>query len=149
MAGIVERLRDGFPTTITMTGAGVTFYEVTVQPPGIDGGEPINTTTMRNVDVRTFAGRHLYTLTPQEISVGYDPTAYDTIKAAVNVNQSMVTTFPDGATLTWWGLLQKFVPEAMEEGKMPIARITLVPTNVNASGVETVPVLVAGSGTGA
>lgn len=149
MAGIVEGLRDGFPTTVTMTGAGTTFWEKTVQPPGLKGGEPIDTTTMRNTNLRTKGFRKLYELTAQELSVAYDPTAYDTIKAAINVNQAMVTTFPDGATLTWWGALTDFIPESNEEGKQPIAKITLTPSNVNSSGVETEPVLVEGTGTGA
>jgi hypothetical protein len=149
MPGIVERLRDGFPTTIDLTGAGTTFWEKTVQPPGIDGGEPINTTTMRNSSVRTKAPRSLYDVTPMQLSVAYDPTVYDTIIAAVNVNQEIVTTFPDEGTVTWWGYLKSFVPEPNEEGKEPMASITLVPTNVNSSGEETPPVTVAGSGTGA
>lgn len=149
MSGAVEKLRDGFPTIITLTGAGVTFWEKTVQPPGLDGGEPIDITTMRNTALRTKAPRHLYEMTPSELNVAYDPTAYDTIKSTINVNQEIVTTFPDGGTLTWWGYLKSFVPEANEEGKQPAARITLVPTNVNNSGTETAPVLVAGTGTGA
>jgi hypothetical protein len=149
MAGIVEGLRDGFPTIVTLTGAGVTFWEVTLQPPGIDGGEAIPTTTMRNSDLRTSAPRHLYGLTPSEISAAYDPTAYDSILAAVNINQSIIVTFPDGGTLTFWGFIQRFVPDANEEGRRPTARITIVPTNRNASGVETAPVVAAGSGTGA
>ena len=148
MAGIVEALRDGFPTIINLTGAGVTFWEKSVQPPGIDGGEPIETTTMRNTIVRTRGPRHLYDVTPVEISAAYDPTVYTTIIANINENQEMVTTFPDGGTITWWGYLQRFVPESNEEGKQPVARITLVPTNRNSSGIETAPVIAAGSGTG-
>jgi hypothetical protein len=145
----VERLRDGYPTTINLSGAGVTFWEKTVQPIGIDGGEPIDTTTMRNESVRTKAPRHLYDVTPIQINAAYDPTVYTTILAQININQQIVTTMPDGATITWWGYLQKFIPEVNEEGKEPMAAITLVPTNVNASDIETIPVLAAGSGTGA
>jgi hypothetical protein len=149
MSGIVEGLRDGFPTTITLAGAGTTFWEKTVQPPGIDGGEAIETTTMRNTAVRTRGPRHLYDVSPVEVSAAYDPTAYTTIIANVNVNQSIITTFPDGGTITWWGFLKSFIPESNEEGKQPVARITLIPTNRNSSGVETAPVIAAGSGTGA
>lgn len=145
----VEALHDGFPTTINLSGAGVTFWEKSVQPPGIDGGEPIDLTNMRNDDVRTFAPRHLYTVTPIRMSVAYDPTVYDTILANVNVNQSIVTTMPDGATITWWGFLKSFVPQQMEEGRQPMAEIELVPTNIDNNGAEAIPVVVAGSGTGA
>lgn len=149
MPGVVERLRDGYPTTVDLTGAGVTFWEKSVQPPGFDGGEPIDTTTMRNSTVRTKAPRSLYDVTPVQIQAAYDPTVYDTISAQINVNQVIVTTMPDGATITWWGYLKSFIPEANEEGKEPMAAITLIPTNVNGSGEETVPVVDPGSGTGA
>lgn len=149
MSGIVEPLHDGFPTTITITGAGVTFWEKTVQPPGIDGGEPIEITNMRNASLRTRAPRHLYDVTPQRLTVGYDPTVYDTIIANVNVNKEIVTNHPDGATTTWWGFLKSFVPGQNQEGQQPTADIELVPTNVNGSGTETAPVTVAGTGTGA
>ena len=49
MAGIVEGLHDGYPTTIALSSSGTLFaaasataFEKTVQPPGIDGGEPID-----------------------------------------------------------------------------------------------------------
>lgn len=144
----VTRLRDGFPTTIDLTGAGTTFWEKTVQPPGLEGGEPIDTTTMRNTAVRTKWHRSLYDITPMEMSVAYDPTVYDTIKSAINNNREIVTTLPDGCTITWWGYLKTFTPEALEEGKEPMARITLVPTNVNDSNEETVPVVADAGGTG-
>lgn len=152
MPGIVEGLKDGFPTTVAFTGLSgpnVTFWEIETQPPGIDGGEPINITTMRNTALRTRAPRHLYDVTPVSIRAAYDPTVYDTIIANVNVNVEIITTMPDGATITWWGYLQRFVPEPNREGQQPVAAITLVPTNLNNSGVETAPVTMAGSGTGA
>ena len=153
MAGVVEGLHDGYQTLINLsgapTGAGVTFWEKTVQPPGIDGGEPIDLTTMRNADVRTKAPRHLYDVTPVQVNASYDPTVYTVILAQVNINQLITTTMPDGATIVWWGYLQKFIPESNEEGKQPMAAITLIPTNINNSGVEVIPVFTEGSGTGA
>ena len=146
-APTLTALKDGFSTTISLTGTGVTFWEKTVQPPGIDGGEAIDTTTMQNTAVRTKYARSLYDITPVELSVAYDPTYYDVAIAAINDNQSIVITFPDGGTLTWFGFLQKFTPEALKEGEQPMAGITLVPTNVNLEGVETIPVMSGGSGT--
>lgn len=149
MAGVVERLRDGYPTIINLSGAGVTFWEKSVQPVGLDGGEPIDTTTMRNTTVRTKAPRHLYDVTPIDVNAAYDPTVYDTIMAQINLNQSITTTLPDGAIITWWGYLKSFIPEANEEGKEPMARLTFVPTNIDNDGSEQVPTLTPGSGTGA
>jgi hypothetical protein len=149
MPGIVERLHDGFPTTISLTGAGVTFWEKTAKPGGFDGGEPIDITTMRNATIRTKAPRHLYDVTPMTLKVAYDPTVETTIKNAINANQEIVTTYPDSAATTWWGWLKSFEPDELTEGTMPTATITLIHSGYNASGVETVPVTVAGSGTGA
>jgi hypothetical protein len=149
MSGVVERLRDGFPTIINLPGANVTFWEKSVQPPGLDGGEPIDTTTMRNSKVRTKAPRKLYDVTPIEVNAAYDPTVYDTIKAQLNQNQAITTTLPDGAVISWWGYLKSFVPESNEEGKEPMARMTLVPTNIDNEGVEQVPTIATGTGTGA
>ena len=148
MAGVVERLRNGYPTTVDFPSAGVTFWEKTVQPPGLKGGEPIDTTTMRNTKLRTKGFRKLYEMTASELNVAYDPTVYDVIKAQINENQQIVTTMPDGGTITWWGALTDFVPEPNEEGKEPMAKITLTPSNTDSSGNEVEPAVVAGSGTG-
>jgi len=147
---VIEALHDGYPTTINLSGADTTFWEETVQPPGIDGGEPINLTNMRNDAVRTRAPRHLYDVTPMELVVAYDPTVYDTILANINVNQAITTTFPDEGYVVWYGYLQKFVPGPNKEGEQPKAAITLVPTNIHSTtGLEAIPVVTGGSGTGA
>jgi hypothetical protein len=133
-------LEDGFVTTISFTGAGTTFEEITAQPPGLDNEEAIQTTTMRNVRHRTKAARQLLTTTDGEVTVAYDPAAYSNFITNIGINQSIVWTFPDESTLTVWGYAKTFIPDALEEGKRPTAKITIVVTNRNASGVETGPV---------
>jgi hypothetical protein len=128
---------EGFPTTITLTDAGVTFWEKTVEPLVSDGGEPVNTTSMRNVKVRTFSPRHLYQVDPVEITALYDGSFYSTLQntsSGINKNQQIVTTLPDGTTITWWGYIQKAKFDAMEEGKEPLVHLTLVHTGRNNSG---------------
>jgi hypothetical protein len=73
--------------------------------------------------------------------VAYAVAAYTTLTSSVNTNQSIVVTFPDDSTLTFWGYLQKFEPDEIIEGKQPEATVTIVPTNQNASGVEVAPVV--------
>ena len=136
----MARLDDGFSTTIDLTSAGVTFWEKTVQPPGIDGGDAIEISTMRNTALRTMAPRSLYTLTDSPIVVAYDIAVYPVIIAAINTNQEIVITFPDSSTLTFWGFLRTFEPDALEEGTQPEATITLTPTNVDGNGDEIAPV---------
>ena len=149
----IERLKQGYPTTITIssywdsTGPNVTFWEKTVQPPGIDGGEPIDTTTMRNTAVRTKSPPVLYDMTPLNCNVAYDPTVYDSIMSAINKNAEIVVVFPDGATLTFWGYLKSFTPQDITDTNEPVAAITIVPTNVNNDDEEKIPVVETGAGT--
>jgi hypothetical protein len=137
----MARLDEGFPTKINLTGAGVTLYEKTVKPAGIDGGEPVNTTTMRNTAWRTFNARVLMSMTPMTTKVAYAVAAYTTLTSSVNSNMLIVVTFPDDSTLSFWGYIQKFEPDDIAEGKQPEATITIQPTNQNGSGVEVAPVV--------
>ncbi len=134
-------LDDGFSTLVSLPSAGVTFKEKTVQPPGLDGGDAIETSTMRNTALRTMAPRSLYTLTDSPIVVAYDVDVYDVIKTNINLNQEIVITFPDSKTLTFFGFLRTFEPDALEEGTQPEATITITPTNVDLTGAEIAPVV--------
>jgi len=60
-----------------------------------------------------------------------------------NDTTTMRNTFPDGATLAFWGWLDEFTPGAAVEGEQPEADITVICSNQNDSGVETAPVLTA------
>lgn len=132
-------LGDGFSTIIDLTGAGVTFKEKSVQPPGLDGGDAVENSTMRNTTWRTFSPRKLVTATEASIVVAYDPAIYDSIVASLNVNQQITITFPDGSKLAFWGFLKDFQPGELAEGSQPEATITIVPTNQNSAGEETGP----------
>jgi len=147
MSGVVRTLDDGFPTTISFTGAGTTFEEITVQPPGFEGGEAIDTSTMRNTKYRTKAPRSLIEMTNGDLTVSYDPTAYDTFASLIQVNQLIVVTFPDLGTLTFYGYAKTFTPDALEEGKRPTAKVAIVATLTDGTGAEVAPVMAAGAGT--
>jgi hypothetical protein len=137
---------DGFSTKIAFSAdANVSFWEKTVTPPGIDGGDAIDTTTMHNVTWRTMAARKLRTLTDSSITVMYDPWVFDQIVALVNIEQEVTVHFPNGDTLDFWGYLKSFTPGELVEGSPPEAEITIVCTNQNLSGVEVSPTLTAAS----
>jgi hypothetical protein len=142
-------LEDGFSTKITFAAdTNVTLYEITVQPPGYDGGDAIETTTMFNTDFRTFAARSLKTLTEGQVTFGYDPVAFSELFTLINVPTTITVTFPDGSTLAFFGYLRTFEPEALAEGEMPTATATFQPTNVDpANHVEAAPVLTSVAGT--
>jgi len=137
----MARIDDGHQTLIAFAADGtVEFYEKTVTPPGIEGGEEIDTTTMLNETWRTRAPRSLST---SSCTVAYDPVIYDSILALVNVVNLITVTFPDGATLEFWGWLKSFKPNELREGEQPTAEIEIVPGNQNDSGAETAPVYTA------
>lgn len=124
------RLDDGFSSLITLAiDTNIEFWEKTVKPPGLDGGEKVDTMTMHNQSYRTYGPRKLKTLTDMTTKAAYDPIVYQSILAAINVRTTITVTFPDGSTLAFYGYLQKFEPDDLEEGKQPEATITIVPTN--------------------
>ena len=142
-------INDGHPTTVTFSSgeSGVVLselmFEKEVTPPGVSGGGPNDTSTMRNSVWRTMQPKSLKSLTPLSFTAAYDPAVFDEIVAMANVNQSIVVTFADGSTLTFWGWLDEFTPNAVVEGEQPTAEVTVVPSNQNGSGVETAPLYAA------
>lgn len=140
-AGIT--LKDGYQTLITIAAdPDISFWEKTVQPPGLDGGDPIDTTTMHNSTWRTLSPRALITLTECTLTVAYDPDAYNQIQDVLNTETTFTVTFPDGSTLAFFGFLRLFEPQSAEEGAQPEANITIQPTNYDpVNKVEAGPVL--------
>lgn len=140
----MARIDDGFATTIAFSAgtSGVTFlcYEKEVTPPGLSAEGPNDTTTMRNTLYRTKAPKSLVTMLPGSFVAAYDPEVIDEIVAMLGVNQSIVITFPDDSTWTFWGWIDSFVPGPIVEGEQPTADVTIEVSNQNGSQVETAPV---------
>ena len=136
------RLDDGFSTKIAFAAdPDVSFWEKTVTPPGIDGGDAIETTTMHNVTWRTMAARALKTLTDAATTVAYDPQVIDQINALINVEGWITVSFPNGDTLDFFGFLKSFTPGDLVEGGFPDAEVVIVCTNKDpATGLESAPV---------
>lgn len=143
------KLDDGFSTKIAPAAdPDVSFWEKTVQPPGIDGGDAIDTTTMHNITWRTMAPRALKTLTECSVTAAYDPNLYNSILSLINLETSWTVRFPDGSTLDFFGFLKNFEPQEHQEGEQPEANITIVPTNQDpTTGAEAAPVLTNVAGT--
>lgn len=137
-----KRLEDGFSTTISFSGASsVLLWEKEVQPPGIDAGGAIETTTMRNTAWRTFFPKSLKTLTECTVHAAYDPDLYTTILTMLGVNQQITIHFPEATTVQFWGFIDKFIPGQLKEGEFPIAEIKITPTNQDGSLIESPPVV--------
>lgn len=137
----MARLDDGYQTLIAFADfPSVSFYEKSITPPGVSGGGPVDTTTMRNAAWRTMNPKQLKSLSAASGTFAWDPEAYDDVVAMINVNQLITITFPDGSSLAFWGYLDEFTPGEHVEGEQPEVECTIQPTNQNASGVETAPV---------
>src|SRR4051812_20762366 len=120
------RMEDGFPTKLSFAAnPTVEVWERSIKPPGMDGGDPIPTSTMHNLAVHTFAPRSLIKYDPISVLVNYDPNVYLSLKALVNVRGSITIRWYDGSTLTFYGYLQKVEFSELKEGDEPEATLTV------------------------
>lgn len=142
-------LENGYQSLLTFeANPNIALWEKGVQPPGVDGGEKIDVTTMWNTSVRTFAPQALGEITDGSMTCAYDPRVYPQIIALRNVRTTITVTFPNGDNLAFYGYLQKFEPGELKDGEFPEATVTIVSTNRDSSGVEQAPVLTELFGTG-
>lgn len=146
------QLQDGYQTLITLAlDDTIEFWEKSGPPPGMEGGDPIEETTMHNIAWRTFRPRALKTLEPFTVTAAYDPVVYDasnSVETAINREDTITVTFPDSSTLAFYGYLQNFIPQDHTEGEQPEAQLTFVPTNYDPTNdIEAGPVMVEAAGT--
>lgn len=135
----MPNLIDGFKTVYTIAGITAKFDEISVQPPEMDSGGEIDQTSMRNTKWRTSAGKQLIKLGPMTAKVKYEPATYPQIQAILGVTKLITITWPDGATLAFYGFVDKFTPDELVEGTRPEASMTIIPTMQTAVVVETAP----------
>jgi len=133
-------LDDGFSTKIaSASDPDISFWEKSVKPFGMDGGDPIDITTMFNTTYRTRAMRSLLDGSTISGSAAYDPQVLDQIIALINVNGWYTIHHPNGDTWDVVAGLKSFEPPEHQEGEFPIASFEIVPT-FSLAGVETAPV---------
>src|SRR5688572_8154423 len=123
-------LRDGHSSLVTIgADPDCSVWEKTVNPPGVDGGDSIEQTTMHNDDWRTFAPRSLKTLTESTFKASYDPIYFTQLLLLINVRTTITITWREGSTLAFYGYLKAFIPDELAEGTQPEATVTILPTN--------------------
>lgn len=133
-------LDDGFSSKIAFAAdPDISFWEKTIKPFGVDGGDPIDTTTMFNTTWRTSALRQLKTGTAISGTAAFDPQVLDQLIALINVEGWFTILHPNGDTWDVVGGLKSFDPPAYSEGEFPLASFEIVPT-FTLAGVETDPV---------
>jgi hypothetical protein len=143
------KMPDGYRSLITWAKKpNIQFWEREVKPPGIDGKEAIDTTTMHNITWRTYAARHLKTLTESSFMAALDPDVMNDIWSLVNNEDSVTMTYPSNDQMAFFGFLQKVDFENFKEGEFPGITVTLTPTNWDPVGfVEAAPVFQSAAGT--
>lgn len=128
---------DGWSSKIAFAAdPDISFWEKTVKPPGVEGGDPIDTTTMFNTTYRTQSPRSLKSLTNSTARVTYDAEVIDQIIALVNVNGWITIHFPNSDTWDFPGWLKTFNPAELSEGAQPEADIEIV-CSMHLIGTET------------
>lgn len=147
-----RRLEDGKgPTKATLAFASdpnVNLWEIEVGVPGFDNGDAIDTTTQWNSTWRTFAARVLFTLTEFTVVGAYDPSLLTEILALKGVEMAMTLHFPDDSTYDFFAFIRVMEFDALVEGTMPRATLTIQPTNTDpTTGGEESPVLTSSAGT--
>lgn len=142
------RLDDGYQSVIVFENNDtLAIFEKSVQPPAMDGGDPIDTTTMLNSEWETKAPQRLKMLDDSTIIGAYSPTALADFEALINVPQSVTWAWPDGSAMAAWAYLKRFEPGPMVKGEQPEATLTIVVTNWDpVNCVEAGPVYYEGTG---
>jgi hypothetical protein len=143
------RLPDGFKSVIAFAiDPGIQLWEMQVKPPGVDGGEPIEFSTMLNIAWRTKRARHLKTLDMITFKFAYDPAVMNDIIQIVNLETSITHHWPDNTLVAFYGYLQKVEFDDLEEGKMPTGTATICPTNWDyINNIEVGPLVQVAAGT--
>ena len=133
---------EGFVSKIAINGAtSIGFFEISVQPFRIDGGEGIKTTTQFNVRYHTKRPQTLVEIGDINIKAGYAAKEIDAIMALINVEKSITQTWPDGQYCDFYGWLRSFAPDGLESGGLPTASIVICVSNWDATNkVEVGPV---------
>lgn len=134
------RLDDGFSTIFTLENAPtIKLYERDVTPPSLGNGGPIETTTMRNIAWRTSAPKQLKTAGQITAICAYATSVIPVLQEQLGINQRITVTFPDGATMMFWGWMDAFTPAQMAEGTQPTANVVFHPSNRDTDGAEVAP----------
>lgn len=123
-------MKDGYQSLITFEDdTNIELWEKGVTPPGLDGGDEIDASTMHNSTWRTFFPRSLKTMTNATARCAYQTDMYTSIVAQINVEQTITITFSDGKAIAFFGFLKRMTPDEMVEGEQPEAEVEIVCTN--------------------
>lgn len=126
------KLSNGYQALFTLASKpDLELWEIDVGAPGLDGGEPVDTTTQHNITLVTREPASLIDLTPFDIVCAFDPVMYTRALTYLNKKDTITIRFPDATTLAFYGWLQALSPPTMSRGTMPTMTLTICPANQN------------------
>lgn len=126
------KMDDGYQSLVAFAAdLDASFWEKTVKAPGMDGGGPVDTTTMHNVTWRSFAPKSLITLTQFQVTGAYDPIVYSSLLNLINVKTTVTVHFPNGGSLAFFGFITGVDMNALAEGTQPEISVSVMPGNEN------------------
>jgi hypothetical protein len=126
-------------TTLSLGSASLCL--VSISGVSVDGGEKIETSCLSNTTWKTFLPQSLQEAQNLSFTAAYDPADYATLVAEINVNQSIVISFPSPlGGITFWGYLKAFAPAEAGIGERWTMTGEIVISCSNATNVETAPV---------
>jgi hypothetical protein len=143
------KLKDGYSSRVAFSlNASIELWIKSYTPPPMDGGDPIDQTTMHNLVYRTKAPRGLIDSGMATLRCAYDPNCYSSLLALINREGTITYWFGDASNVSFYGYMNKFEPQELTEGSQPEATVSIVQTNWdNVNKVEAGPYIVSTTGT--
>jgi hypothetical protein len=126
-------LKNGHRTLIEIVGITPFFEEISVTPIGAEADEPVEQTTMRTNNWRSFMGGALLTATEVQAKVAYAPTALPQVIPILRQNRFCRVYYPDGAVVSFYAIVMSFVPDEHQTNERPEATLVLRPSNLTTS----------------
>lgn len=145
---VAIRLDCGYQSVIAFSNApSLDIFEKTVQPPELDGGDPIKTSTMLNVEYETQAPQRLKGFGDSVVVAAYDPTVFTLLESLINIPDSVTWAYPEGSAEVYWAYLRKVQKSPLQKDQQPEMTLTISITNWDPYHcVEAGPVYVVGTG---
>lgn len=144
-----QRMKNGYRVLWGFSAdPDISLWEIDGQPPGLDAGDMVDTTTFHNEVVQTKAPRALIETTGGKFQAAYDPIVYNQCLSMIGVEQAITCKLPNGDTIDVFGILKSFKPTTHTNGNMPVADCEVELTNYDpVSGDEEVPNYKSAAGT--
>jgi hypothetical protein len=126
-------LEIGKQILVTIKGDGTSYntiglWEVSVTPVALSGGDKVGIGNQYNSRYETFVPQRLITVGDMQLTVQYDPDAYDEISQAINDNTTITIHFPNGDRLAFYGFLKDFTPGEVSRTANPTATAVISAT---------------------